>query len=60
MEMAIENELNLRDLETVIGGGGSRTYEMRGDTYVCTDGGCTNTSAPPKGSSLWTWLKAIF
>jgi hypothetical protein len=60
MEKAIENELSLRDLEAAIGGGGSRTYTMRGDTYVCTDGGCTNTSAPPKGSSLWTWLKAIF
>ncbi len=45
MEMTTENEPNLRDLEIVVGGGGSRTYEMRGDTYVCTDGGCTNTGS---------------
>jgi hypothetical protein len=60
MEKAIENGLSLRDLGTVVGGA-DRTYTMRGDTYVCKDDGtCTNTSAPPKGSSLWTWIKAIF
>jgi hypothetical protein len=60
MEKAIKNELSLRDLEIVIGGSDPRTYTMNGDTFVCTRDGCTNTSAPPKGSSLWTWLKAIF
>jgi len=61
MEKAIENELSLRDLETVVGGDQpkERTYKMNGDTFVCTRDGCTNTSAPPAGSSLWTWIKAL-
>jgi len=42
MEKAIENKLSLRDLETVIGGSlpKERTYEMNGDTFVCTKDGC--------------------
>ena len=60
MEQTIENELSLHDLETVIGGAKTREYDMNGDHFVCTRDGCTNTSTPPQGSSLWTWLKAIF
>ncbi len=60
MEKAIENELSLRDLETVVGGTQpkERTYVMDGDTFVCTRDGCTKTKSGD--SNLLTWLKSLF
>ena len=63
MEKAIENELSLRDLETVTGGAKERTYEMNGDTFVCTRDGCTRTtsnSTSGVGQSVVAWFKSLF
>ncbi len=63
MEKAIENKLSLRDLETVIGGAKERTYEMNGDTFVCTKDGCTKTtsnSTSGVGQTVVAWFKSLF
>ena len=65
MEKAIENKLSLRELETVIGGSlpKERTYEMNGDTFVCTKDGCTKTtsnSTSGVGQTVVAWFKSLF
>jgi hypothetical protein len=62
MEKAIENRLSLRDLETVIGGAKERTYEMNGDTFVCTKDGCQNTTSNKTsgvGQTVVAWFKSL-
>ena len=65
MEKAIENRLSLRDLGTVVGGRQpkEKTYEMNGDTFVCTRDGCenkTNNSTSGVGQTVAAWFKSIF
>jgi hypothetical protein len=62
MEKAIENRLSLRDLETIIGGAKERTYEMNGDTFVCTKDGCQNTTSNKTsgvGQTVVAWFKSL-